>query len=109
MDEKFIGGLIFILLVTAVVAIESVTFGRWWKRNEIARRILGVGTVFTLALPFVAVGLIDFRTWLILLFAFGFAFITMYLIHTHEDEWAKQKRATVLREEIEKGAQDTQP
>jgi len=73
MEKEIASALLYTVTVAAATVAEHYTFGRWWKRNELARRTLGIATIMLLALPFVLSGVIDFATWLIILFGFAAA------------------------------------
>lgn len=51
------------LIVALVIAIETMTLGRLWKKKEAYRWTTGYATVFALSLPLVAAGYWDIGTW----------------------------------------------
>ncbi|MBK7920135.1 MAG: hypothetical protein IPJ94_28555 [Chloroflexi bacterium] len=51
--------ILYAALTGVVVVLEHITFGRWWARNELARRTMGHATILFLALLFAPSGLID--------------------------------------------------
>jgi hypothetical protein len=88
-------------VTTAVLIIaEHYTFGRWWKRNEIARRTMGHVTILLLAALFVPSGLIQLETLIAITIATGAAGAIIGSIHVYETEQHKNQRAAAAREAI---------
>lgn len=59
--------LLIALLATitgVVVVIEHMLFGRMWRTNELARRVLGHATVLVIIGVPAVLGYLDFMTWL---------------------------------------------
>lgn len=88
-------------LTAVVVTIEHFTFGRWWKRNELARRTLAHATILGLALLFVPAGLIDLMTLTAIAIATGVAGAITAGLYIHEAEQRRQERAEEARRRVE--------
>lgn len=86
-------------LTAVIVTIQHFTFGRWWKRNELARRTLAHATILGLALLFVPSGLIDLMTWLAIAIATGVAGAITAGLYIHENEQREQARIESLRQQ----------
>lgn len=92
---------IYLCLTALAVILEHLTFGKWWEDNELARRTMGIMTIMALAVPFVALGVMDGITWLMILFAFGTAGAVKTGLVVYENERIKARNAAeaaVLRE-----------
>lgn len=86
-------------LTAVVITIEHFTFGRWWKRNELARRTLAHATILGLALPFVPAGLIDLMTLTAIAIATGVAGAITAGLYIHENEQRNRARIEDLRQQ----------
>lgn len=91
----------YIFLVILAVAIEHYLVGRAWKGYELARWTLGVATVMFLALPLALAGVIDFSTWLLIFFGFGFAGAITAGFAIHESAHRRLQRTQQLRGAID--------
>jgi hypothetical protein len=105
-EAAFVQAGIYLSLVSVVVFLESITIGKWWKRNEIARWIIGIATVIGLALPFVWMGALDWQTWQVFLLAFALAGGIKYFLFVHFQERERTRRAQELRRKVEEYAKD---
>lgn len=88
-------------LTGIVVAIEHLTFGRWWARNELARRTMGHATILFLALIFVPFGLIDLTTLAAITIATGTAGAVTAAMYVNEAEQRKRRQADQMRRQVE--------
>lgn len=91
---------LYLIVVAASVAIEHLGLAYRWRRRELARRTLGIATVLGWAVPLWVFGIIDFDTWLILLFGFGVAgAVTGYLYTDKHADMEKEvdERGEALR------------
>lgn len=96
-----LGMILYAALTGVVVALEHVTFGRWWARNELARRTMGHATILFLALLFVPSGLIDFTTLAAIAIATGTAGAITAALYVNENERTRRQRAASMRQRVE--------
>ncbi len=93
--------ILYAALTGVVVALEHATFGRWWARNELARRTMGHATILFLALLFVPSGLIDFTTLAAIAIATGTAGAITAALYVNENERTRRQRAASLRQRVD--------
>lgn len=98
---------LYAVITAVVVTVEHYTLGRWWKRNEIARRTVGHTTILLLAAPFVPTGLIDLNTLIAITIATGTAGAIVGGIHVYEVEKRKNEEVAKKREVIKQYDQIT--
>ncbi|MBP6471089.1 MAG: hypothetical protein KBE23_03320 [Chloroflexi bacterium] len=93
--------ILYAALTGVVVALEHFTFGRWWARNELARRTMGHATILFLALLFVPSGLIDFTTLAAIAIATGTAGAITAALYVNENERTRRQRAASMRQRVD--------
>ena len=77
-------------IATAIAVVaQHYTFGRWWRRNEIARRTMGHATILAALLALVFMGAVPLTAWLAVLIVTGVAGATLAALAVTEHE---QKR-----------------
>jgi uncharacterized membrane protein len=96
----------YVLIVILALVVEHYLFGKVWRYYELARWVMGVITVMVLALPLALIGEIDFATWLLILFGFGFGGAAVIGLYIHESALARQKHAQKLRGKIDEQASE---
>jgi hypothetical protein len=69
--------ILFTVVTAVVVAIEHQTFGKWWKRNEFARRVMGHGTILAITALGVPFGLVDMGSAIVFALLTGAAGVVM--------------------------------
>lgn len=89
----------FCAVVGGVVAVEHQLFAHSWRRHELARRVMGIGTVMGLGLLWVR-RLSGVSAWLLLMAGFGSAGAVVAGMYTQETAIAKQGRVNDWRERI---------
>jgi hypothetical protein len=94
---------LFCAVVGVVVAVEHKVFAHSWRRNELARRTMGIATVMGLGLLWVR-RLNGFSAWLLLLAGFGSAGAVVSAMYTQEWAAAKEGRVIELRERVSERA-----
>jgi hypothetical protein len=90
---------LYLTTVAATIVAEHLTFGRWWKNNELARRTLGHATILAISLLFVTSGLFDLTTLLYLIAGTGVAGAITAAFAVHENERRRNERAEARRNE----------
>lgn len=98
---------IYVALSAIAIGVEHRLIFRKWRRNELARWGLGIGTILSLGALFVFLGAIEFRTWAVIATAFGMAAVVRYLMAVNESEGEAEKKARELRERILHGTEET--
>lgn len=93
-------------LTAAAVVVEHYTIGRRWRRNELARRTVGIATIMLLALVFVARGTVEWESWLAIMAAFGAAGAVKAALVITASELARDGRIRRLRDEVVQYAED---
>lgn len=79
-----------------LIAVEHRTVAYLWRRRWITRTTLGVATVMAVTGVLVLFGLLDARTWMFILFAFGVAgAVTAGLYAWEEATGAEQMRGKI--------------
>ena len=84
MDTQDLQAIIALVTLAPVIALEHNLFGQWWKRYELARRGMGIGTVLAWLGVLAYFGGIDGRTWLVFVLGFGVAAGVLVLMRTNE-------------------------
>lgn len=92
---------LYLTLTAVTITIQHFTFGRWWRRNELARRTMGHATILAISALFVPTGLINGQTVLMMGLATGVAGALTAAFRVHETETAKEKRVQALRLEVD--------
>ena len=101
-----------LLAIAGIIAIEHHFLSNPLRRHEVTRRTIGVITVLAAALPLVALGLLDWTTWLFILFGFGAAGAADASLFKLEDVRqegildAKMAKVVAEHADIIKGMQD---
>jgi len=88
---------IYILCVAIVCALEHHYLAARLKRHELARRTLGIATVFALATPLAAIGVLQLDTLAWLFAAFGAAGAITAAMYTWEYAQDEQRRIQLKR------------
>lgn len=83
-------------ITAVVVVIEHLTFGQWWKRNEIARRVMGHGTILALVALSVPFGLIDTNSAVAIGLYTGVSGVVMGAFRVKEGNELDEKKAQAL-------------
>lgn len=71
--NSFLYAGLFFFCVFITSAFATYKFGREWKNNEFARRVMGVAIVMGLALILVAAEELSITAWLVLVAGFAIA------------------------------------
>jgi uncharacterized membrane protein len=91
---------LYVAVVVASVGLEHWKLAHRWRRRELERRAVGIGTVLGWAIPLWAFGVIDVNTWLILVFGFIAAGAMTGYLYTQKQADMEQevdKRGEALR------------
>lgn len=88
---------VYLILVCLTLAAEHFTLGIWLKDNELARRVIGIGTTVALV-PFTVS--YDPVTLAIVTLGFTAGGLTLAVIGSQEERIAKQKQADKIKREI---------
>jgi uncharacterized membrane protein len=62
--------IVLALITCAVITIQHLTFGKWWKYNYEARRAMGIVTPLFISFFMVPFGVVEFLSWLVIVFCF---------------------------------------
>lgn len=91
----------YLAIIAVIVVIEHLTFGKWWRRHELARRTIGHTTLLGVSGLFVPVGLIDIDTLVYIAAATIIAGAITAGFAIHEQENRKANKLAALRQEFE--------
>lgn len=73
MEKKIIWTIIYTGLVALIVWLEHHRYAQRWRRRELARRTMGIGTVLGLAVILPIAGVFDWTSYIIMWIGFGVA------------------------------------
>lgn len=88
---------VYLALVSITLAAEHFTLGQWLKDNELARRVIGIGTTLLL-IPFTIP--YDLATLVTAFLGFTAGGLTLAVIASQEERMAQQQRAAKIKREI---------
>lgn len=103
-DQITTSTIIYLLILAITIYTQHHLLAHRWRKHELARRALGIITVFLLALPLVVLGQLDWWTWATLLTAFSLAGAITTALYT--DQAARQTDVTIQLLKTQLGAYD---
>lgn len=90
----------YLALLAIAIVCEHLLVYEPWRKHELARRVLGIGTVMAFALLLAIAGVIDVSTWAFIMAAFGVAGAITGALHISRQAGQTRARVSQLHEAI---------
>lgn len=95
LEEQLLLIAILVTVTAVVVLVEHLLFGRMWKGNELARRVMGHATILVIIGIPAMLGYLDFMTWLMVTVV---TFVAGGLVGAIEVTEQERRRAVYVQE-----------